>query len=158
MPHTAKPYEISAVVGAGAWGTALALVAAANCRKVLLWAREPEVIADIVISRENRRFLPGVAIPGAVEPIADLKRVAEADLVLLSAPAQHVRATSSALIGLLKSGAPVVLCAKGIEYGTGKLLTEVLTDVLPGCIAAVLSGPSFARDVSEGLPTAVTVA
>jgi glycerol-3-phosphate dehydrogenase (NAD(P)+) len=158
MPQTAKPYEICAVAGAGAWGTALALVAAANSRKVLLWAREPAVIADIIASRENRRFLPGPVLPAVIEPVGDIGRLAEADAVLLAAPAQYVRATASALTGFIRPGVPVVLCAKGIEYGTGKLLTEVLGEVLPACSPAIISGPSFARDVAQGLPTAVTVA
>jgi glycerol-3-phosphate dehydrogenase (NAD(P)+) len=158
MADTAKPYEISAVVGAGAWGTALALVAAANSRKVLLWAREPEVIAGIQASRENHQFLPGAILPPTIKPVSDLKLIHEAGAVLLAAPAQHVRAIASGLRDHISSGVPVVLCAKGIEHGTGKLLTEVLAEELPGCNAAILSGPSFARDVALGLPTAITVA
>ena len=158
MADTAKPYAISAVVGAGAWGTALALVAAANSRKVLLWAREPEVIAGIQASRENHQFLPGAILPPTIKPVSDLKLIHEAGAVLLAAPAQHVRATASGLRDHISSGVPVVLCAKGIEHETGKLLTEVLAEELPGCNAAILSGPSFARDVALGLPTAITVA
>jgi glycerol-3-phosphate dehydrogenase (NAD(P)+) len=158
MADTANPYEISAVVGAGAWGTALAMVAAANSRKVLLWAREPEVIAGIQVSRENHQFLPGAILPPTIEPVSDLKSIREAGAVLLATPAQHVRATASGLRDHISSGLPVVLCAKGIEHGTGKLLTEVLAEEVPGCSAAILSGPSFARDVALGLPTAITVA
>ncbi len=158
MTETAKPYEICAVVGAGAWGTALALVAATNSGKVLLWAREPEVVADIQASRENHRFLPGAILPGAVEAIADLERIRDAGTVMVVAPAQHVRAILSALSGYVGPGTAVVLCAKGMENGTGRLLTEVLLEALPSCTPAILSGPSFARDVARGLPTAVTVA
>jgi len=158
MPHPVQPYNTIAVAGAGAWGTALALVASANSGKVLLWAREPEVVAGIVTSRQNHRFLPDIALPGKIEATGDIRRAGEADAILLAAPAQHVRAVGTALAGAVKTGTPVVLCAKGIETGTGKLLAEVLAEVLPGCSTAILSGPSFARDVAQGLPTAVTIA
>ena len=158
MTDGAKPYDICAVIGAGAWGTALAIVAAVNCRKVLLWAREPEVLVDIAASRENHRFLSGIRLSDPIDPIADLHRVAEAEAILLVAPAQHVRAIASALNSVVRQGVPVVLCAKGIELGTGKLMTEIIRETLPGASPAILSGPSFARDVAQGLPTAVTVA
>ncbi len=158
MPHPVEPYNTIAVVGAGAWGTALALVASANSKNVLLWAREPEVVADIGNSHQNRRFLADVVLPEKIEATGDLRRVAEADAILLVAPAQHVREIGTAIGGAIRNGTPVVLCAKGIETGTGKLLVEILAEVVPGCSAAILSGPSFARDVARGLPTAVTVA
>lgn len=158
MPHPVEPYNTIAVVGAGAWGTALALVASANSKKVLLWAREPEVAADIAGLHQNRRFLPDVDLPEKIEATGDIGRAAEADAVLLVAPAQHVREVGTAIAGAVQRGTPVVLCAKGIETGTGKLLVEVVAEVLPHCRAAILSGPSFARDVAQGLPTAVTIA
>ena len=158
MPHPVEPYNTIAVVGAGAWGTALALVASANSRKVLLWAREPEVVAAIAASHQNPRFLPDVVLPETIEATGDIRRTAEADAVLLVAPAQHVREVGAAIGSAIKRGTPVVLCAKGIETGTGKLLVEVVAEVLPHCSAAILSGPSFARDVAQGLPTAVTIA
>lgn len=158
MPHPVVPYKTIAVVGAGAWGTALALVASANAKNVLLWAREPEVVADIGSSHQNRRFLPDVTLPENIEATGDIRRAAEADALLLVAPAQHVREVGTAIGGGLHSGTPVVLCAKGIETGTGELLVEVLGEVLPACSVAILSGPSFARDVAQGLPTAVTIA
>jgi glycerol-3-phosphate dehydrogenase (NAD(P)+) len=147
-----------AVVGAGAWGTALAGVAAANVPRVVLWAREPEVVADIDQSRENRTFLPGVNLPANIEPVSDFQMIRSADSVLLVTPAQYIRQTASALRGFTRPEVPIVLCAKGIEQGTGKLLIEVLSDALPGATVAVLSGPSFAKDVARGLPTAVTIA
>ena len=153
-----KAYDTVAVVGAGAWGTALAGVAAANVGRVLLWAREPEVIAEISKSRENRTFLPGVMLPDNIEPVSDLQLMHTAEAILLVAPAQYVRPTASALRTVTKSGVPIVLCAKGIEHGTGKLLIEVLAEVLAGSTVAVLSGPSFAKDVARGFPTAVTIA
>ena len=146
------------MVGAGAWGTALAIIAAGNAAKVLLWAREPEVVESITQSRENRLFLAGAALPPSVEPSLDIARAAEAEAVLLVAPAQHVRALLEKMKPHLKRGTPVVLCAKGIETGTGLLLTETLAEILPEAAPAILSGPSFARDVARGLPTAVTIA
>ena len=146
------------MVGAGAWGTALAIVAAGNAAKVLLWAREPEVVETIAKSRENKPFLAGVVIPEIVEPVLDIARVAEAEAVLLVAPAQHVRGVLEKMKPHVKHGTPLVLCAKGIETGTGLLLTETLAEILPEAEPAILSGPSFARDVARGLPTAVTIA
>src|SRR5579872_7350334 len=156
--HPAKAYDRVLVVGAGAWGTALALVAGANVRQVLLWAREPEVIAAINNSHENPPFLPGVRLAENVEAVSDLKSARTCGAVLLVSPAQHIRAIAEAMRGETEPGKPIVLCAKGIEHGSGKLLTEVLSDVLPNAAVAVLSGPSFARDVAAGLPTAVTIA
>jgi glycerol-3-phosphate dehydrogenase (NAD(P)+) len=152
------PYASLAVVGAGAWGTALALVAAANAERVLLWARESEVVESIAKGRENKQFLPGVPLPDCITPTANIARVADAEAVLLVAPAQHVRGILVSMESSLKPGTPVVLCAKGIEMGTGLLLTEVLAEMLPEAEPAILSGPSFARDVALGLPTAVTIA
>lgn len=146
------------MVGAGAWGTALAIIAAGNAAKVLLWAREHEVFESIATSRQNRPFLAGVVIPEAVEASLDIARVSEAEAVLLVTPAQHVRSVLEKMKPHLQRGTPVVLCAKGIETGTGLLLTETLADILPEAEPAILSGPSFARDVARGLPTAVTIA
>jgi glycerol-3-phosphate dehydrogenase (NAD(P)+) len=156
--NSGEAYNRIAVVGAGAWGTALALVASANVRQVLLWAREPDVVADIHRLRENRRFLPNVRLPENIEAVSDLNSAGTCGAALLVSPAQHVRSMAEALRAAVSPGAPIVLCAKGIEHGTGKLLTEVLSDVLPDATIAMLSGPSFARDVAQGLPTAVTIA
>lgn len=153
-----KPYGTLAVVGAGAWGTALAVVAAAQVKQVLLWAREPEVVADVRDLRQNRRFLPGAVLPGNIRAVADLQEMAQAEASLLVAPAQHVRAIAAQLGDIVRRNSLVVLCAKGIENGTGKLLVEVLAEELPGRVLAVLSGPSFAGDVARSLPTAVTIA
>jgi glycerol-3-phosphate dehydrogenase (NAD(P)+) len=157
-PSEAEPYAHVAVVGAGAWGTALAAVAANAGRQVTLWAREPEVVAGINGARENTLFLPGVTLAGAIVASGDLAQARGADVVLLVAPAQHVRETLAALKPHLARGTPVVICAKGIEDGSGLLLPEVMAQSLPHAEAAVLSGPSFARDVAKGKPTAVTIA
>lgn len=154
----AQPYARIAVIGGGAWGTALACVAAEAGREVLLWAREPDVVAGINGARENAMFLSGVPLPRGIAATEELARVRESEAVLLVAPAQHVRETLSALRPHLGSGVPVVVCAKGIEAGTGLLLPEVLRMIAPRAEAAILSGPSFARDAAKGKPTAVTIA
>ncbi len=154
----ASPYANIAVVGAGAWGTALAAIAADAGAKVTLWARECEVVESLLKNRENTLFLPGIAVPDGIEPTGDLARARDADAVLLASPAQHVRTVLLALRPNVKPQTPIVICAKGIELQSGLLLTEVLADVLPDADPAMLSGPSFARDVASGLPTAVTIA
>ncbi len=151
-------YQQIAVLGAGAWGTALAVVAAQRGRQVVLWAREPEVARTIREQCQNTRYLPGVSLPGAIAATDDLAMTASADVFLIAAPAQHLRALLAGLSPSAVAGKPLVLCAKGIERETGLLLTEVLRETLPAAEPAILSGPSFAHDVATGLPTAVTIA
>jgi glycerol-3-phosphate dehydrogenase (NAD(P)+) len=151
-------YRTAAVIGAGAWGTALAQVCRRAGLDTTLWAREPEVAHAINASRTNPLFLPGVTLDDGITAVTDLAATAEADLILAVVPAQHMRATLAALAPRLRDGQPVVLCAKGIEQGTLKLMTEVLADAAPRALPAVLSGPSFAGEVAKGLPTAVTLA
>lgn len=146
------------VIGAGAWGTALAQVAAQQGRRVTLWAHEPETVQAIAQRRENTTFLPGAPLDERIEPTADLFAVAEADVVLAVTPAQHLRATLRSLAPALRRDLPVVLCAKGVEQGTLALMTEVLAAEAPHVLPAVLSGPGFAKDVVRGLPTATTIA
>ena len=146
------------MIGAGAWGTALALVAAQAGRRVTLWARESGVVDSIAARRENALFLAGVALPDAIAATGEMAEAASAEALLLVMPAQHLRSTLSALAPHLRARMPLVLCAKGIERATGKLLTEVLREGAPGAQAAILSGPSFAKDVARHLPTAVTIA
>ena len=146
------------VVGGGAWGTALATVAARAGRTTLLWAREPEVVEAVNTRHENTVFLPGITLDPRVRATDDLAVIGTADAVLLVTPAQTTREVATRLRGVLRPGTPVVLCAKGIERTTGKFLSEVLAEALPEAVAAVLSGPSFATDVGRNLPTAVTIA
>ncbi|MGH9562964.1 MAG: NAD(P)H-dependent glycerol-3-phosphate dehydrogenase [Terracidiphilus sp.] len=153
-----KAYDKIGVIGGGAWGTALALVAAQAGRHTALWAREPQVVDSINHHHENTQFLPGVALPRAIHATRDLAEAASADALLLVVPAQHLRETLQSLAPHLRDATPLTLCAKGIERATGLLLTEVLREVTPQAEAAILSGPSFAHDVGRGLPTAVTVA
>lgn len=146
------------VIGGGAWGTALAQVCARAGLETVLWAREPEVVADINARHENRLFLPGLALDGAIRASHDFVDLARSDFVLAVTPAQHLRATLAAFAAGMQPGLPVVLCAKGIEQGSLKLMTEVLAETAPAARPAVLSGPSFAREVASGLPTAITLA
>ena len=146
------------VIGAGAWGTALAQVSARAGLDVTLWAREPEVAESIVGHRENTLFLPGVRLEDGLKVTNHMEALADADMILAVPPAQHVRAALTAFARHARPGLPVVLCAKGVEQGSLKLMTEVLAEVIPGAAPAVLSGPSFAGEVARGLPTAVTLA
>jgi glycerol-3-phosphate dehydrogenase (NAD(P)+) len=146
------------ILGGGAWGTALAQTMRLAGRTTVLWAREAEVRAEINARHCNTPFLPGVALHPELEATDDLARIAAQDIVLMVAPAQHVRQSASALAQHLPAGKPVVICAKGLEQGTGKLLGEVLSEALPQATQAVLSGPSFAAEVARGLPAALTLA
>lgn len=148
-----------AVLGGGAWGTALANAAAAAAeRPVILWMRDAEGAAAMAHSRENARHLPGVALHPGVRPTASAADLAAAEAVLVVTPAQTLRGVLGALRPHLRPDAALVLCAKGIERGTHAFLTDVAAEAAPGAPLAVLSGPSFAADVARGLPTAVTLA
>ncbi len=146
------------VIGAGAWGTALALAAQRAGREVVLWARDPKLAEEINARHENSRYLPEVAFDAEIRVTAELAEAAESDALLLVTPAQALREVAAALAPHLGPARPLVICSKGIERGTGLLMTEVLAEVLPGHAAAVLSGPTFALEVARGLPTAVTLA
>lgn len=146
------------VIGAGAWGTALAQVCARAGLATTLWAREPEVVESILERRENTLFLPGVELHEALTVTTALADLADCDLILAVPPAQHMRSTLAAFAPHARPGLPVVLCSKGVERGTLKLMAEVLAETIPHAVTAVLSGPSFAAEVSRGLPAAVTLA
>jgi len=161
------------VVGGGAWGTALALILRRAGRAVSLWAREPEVADAINRDRENPVFLPGVTLDPGIAASDDLAEVfGGSDVILLAVPAQHVRGILKLLVDLLGHSNPIrplldaqnrpfpplILCAKGIEAGSGALLSEILAEIVPEAPVAILSGPTFAAEVARGLPTAVTLA
>jgi glycerol-3-phosphate dehydrogenase (NAD(P)+) len=146
------------IVGGGAWGTALALVAARAGRRVTLYARDPETVAAIGARRENPRHLPGIAFDVPVAATTDLSAALAADAVVLAVPAQSLRALLSDAAALVAAGTPLISTAKGIERGTGKRLSEIVAELVPAARFAVLSGPSFAVDVARRLPTAVTIA
>jgi glycerol-3-phosphate dehydrogenase (NAD(P)+) len=148
-----------AVIGGGAWGTALALTLRRAGREVRLWVREAEVCRAIRETRENAVFLPGVSLDPAIVATTDLAAASSgAEAVVLVVPAQHLRGVVKQIAGIIPGGVPVLLCAKGIEDGTLMLMTEVAAELLPAAPLAVLSGPTFAAEVARGLPTAVTVA
>lgn len=146
-----------AILGGGAWGTALAQVAARANHEVLLWARDDRLVEQINARRENPRYLPGVALDPAVRATGDLAAAAACEVLLLVVPAQHLRALAVRLAAL-SAQRPLVICSKGIERGSGAVMSEVLAEVLPGRPLAVLSGPTFAGEVARGLPCAVTLA
>ena len=157
---TGKQTEIThiGVIGAGAWGTALASVAARAGRKVTLWAREPEIVVTVNRLQENRMFLPGIALDAAIRATSDLGEAATADALLLVTPAQHLGTIAAQLNPSLRPETLAAICAKGIEQGSNRLLTDVLAASAPNMRPAILSGPSFAGEVARGLPTAVTLA
>ena len=143
------------VIGAGAWGTALAQMLASDGRDVILWAYEPEVVAAINAEHRNPLYLPSAALAPTIRATGDLADLGSLDTVLVVTPAQ--------VLGRVLSGLPahprdLVLCSKGIEAGTGRLMNDVARDAAPGSAIAVLSGPTFAHEVAAGLPTAVTLA
>jgi glycerol-3-phosphate dehydrogenase (NAD(P)+) len=149
------------VLGAGAWGTALAASLYAKATEddpdIPVWALEPEVATALASGEGNPVYLPNVDLP-KMRASTDLSILAGCDAILAVVPAQFARATFEKLAPLISDGTPILLCSKGIERGSLSLMTDVLSQAIPGAIPAVLSGPSFAADVSRGLPTAVTLA
>src|SRR6266481_3957498 len=150
-----SPYKSVGIIGAGAWGTALAGVAARAGRDVVLYVRSSAT--EIAATRSNPK-LPGVKLEASVKVTDDTAVAAAADIVLIATPAQNLREAVAALAPHLAATKPVIACAKGIERGTHKFMTEVTAEAAPNAIPAILSGPSFAEDVARGLPTAVTLA
>ncbi len=145
------------IIGGGAWGTALAHVAAIAGRRTTLWVRDVDVVSALNAGHGNRRYLPDMPVSGAIDATTDLSAIGAADLVLLVTPAQTTGAVAERLKPVLRPGCPVVICAKGLDRASNRLLSDILTDRLPEAVPAVLSGPGFAVDVARGLPTAVTI-
>ena len=143
------------IIGGGAWGTALAQVAAAGGRETLLWALEPDVVQAINGRHENPVFLPSIALNREIRATSDLAELHGCDAWLVVTPAQHMR---SVLAQARDCAKPLLLCAKGIEERSGELLHRVAKQACPKADVAVLSGPTFADEVALGLPTAVTLA
>lgn len=150
--------KTAGVIGGGAWGTALAQVCARAGLDVVLQARETEVVSSVNARHENSLFLPGVPLDATVRATGDMAGLAGCDIILAVAPAQHLRGALAAAAPHVRPGTPILLCAKGVEQGSLKLMTQVLAETVPQARAAVLSGPSFAGEVAKGLPTAVTLA
>jgi glycerol-3-phosphate dehydrogenase (NAD(P)+) len=150
-------FDSIAVIGAGAWGTALALTCARAGRRVTLWEHDAANVENLKRHRESL-FLPGVRIPDDIVTATDLAVAARAQAILLVVPAQAVRSAAEKLAPLVVAGTPVIVCAKGIERGSKQFVTDVVAACAPRVEPAILSGPSFAADVARGLPTAVTLA
>jgi glycerol-3-phosphate dehydrogenase (NAD(P)+) len=146
-----------AVLGGGAWGTALAQTCARAGRSVTLWEHEPGNAASLETKRESL-FLPRVRLDDSIKVTRDLAAAARADAILLVVPAQAMRAVCTALAKVLIAPTPLIACAKGIEHGSHKFMSEIIAECAPKAVPAILSGPSFAADVARGLPTAVTLA
>ena len=151
-------YQNIGVIGGGAWGTALAQTLAVAGRDVTLWAFEDECVSSINDLRENTLYLPGIKLNQRIRATSEISNLGDMDAVLSVAPAQHTRSILKTFVPVMKDGMPVVLCSKGIEISTRSFMSDVLNEVAPKAIPAVLSGPSFAIDVAKGLPTAVTLA
>ncbi|AOL95401.1 NAD(P)H-dependent glycerol-3-phosphate dehydrogenase [Porphyrobacter sp. LM 6] len=147
--------ETIGVIGAGAWGTALAQMLASDGRDVVLWAYEAEVVAAINAEHRNPLYLPSATLAPTIRATGDLADFAAIDTLLVVTPAQVL---GKVLGGLVKAPRDLVLCSKGIEAGTGRLMNDVAREASPESAIAVLSGPTFAHEVAAGLPTAVTLA
>jgi len=150
-------YQRIAVIGGGSWGIALACAAKRADRDVTLWTRSNAAAEQLDQTRESPR-LPGASIDRSIAITADLNAAMECDAVLLVVPAQALREVAASLSPLIAQDMPVLACAKGIERGTRKFMTQVIAEAAPQAMPGILSGPSFASDVVHGLPTAVTLA
>jgi len=148
-----------AVIGAGGWGTALAIIWSKQGRVVSLWGKDGSRIQQLRSSRENSAYLPGINIPEAVGLTSDLTDCADADLVALVTPSTALRETAAKIDNVkIKRDALLLSCVKGIEHGTGKRMSEILAEIFPKHPIAVLSGPNLAAEVSRELPTATVLA
>jgi len=146
-----------AVLGGGAWGTALAQTCARAGRVVTLWEHEAGNAQQLESSRESQ-FLPGVRLDDSIKVTRALAEASRNEAILLVVPAQAMRSVVKSLAQTMADGTPLIACAKGIEHGTHKFMTEIIAECAPKAVPAILSGPSFAADVARGLPTAVTLA
>ena len=148
-----------AIIGAGAWGTALASVCANNGNQAVIWGRDARTVKAINLLHQNPDYLPDINLPETLRASDNISEcLNQASLVLLVTPAQTIGPVANSMIGSLEKNIPIIVCAKGINRKTGKLPAETLSAILPNHPIAALSGPSFASDVARGLPTAVTLA
>jgi glycerol-3-phosphate dehydrogenase (NAD(P)+) len=146
------------IVGAGAWGTALAITAQRAHHQVTVWSREPAVVMAIDGQHENTLFLPGIELPSGIRVTNDLHAMLQQEILFLVVPAQYVRATCERLSSVgLDTAMPLIICSKGIERRSAKLMSEVVKEVLPNPMA-VLTGPTFAAEVAKGFPASATLA
>lgn len=146
------------VIGAGAWGTALAQVYATAGKQVTLWTRNDDVLWSVDFGRINDAYLPGVRLHDNIKITSDITLAAQCDVLLIVTPAQYLRETLRKITAQITPGKPVVLCCKGIEMASGKLLSAVVAEETPQAEIAMLTGPTFAAEVGRGLPSAATLA
>ncbi len=146
------------VVGAGAWGTALAQSMCYTSCDVMLWAHEKETATEINERNLNTTFLPEIPLNSKIQATSDLEEFRDCDVILLVAPAQFLRKISLDLKNILRPDCPVLICSKGIEIDSLKLMSQILEETMPGSPLAILSGPSFAHEVATNLPSALTLA
>lgn len=146
------------IIGAGAWGTALAILANRAGSKATLWTRNAQVIESIKARRENAQYLPDQFIDPMIEVTDKTDFIAQCDILIITIPAQSLRTVAISLSDAVPSHIPLILATKGIERGSLMLMSEVVQSILPHNPIAVLSGPNFAREAAEGLPTASTLA
>lgn len=151
-------YKKIGVLGAGAWGTALATAMVRADRDTVIWAREEEVVHTINTAHENTLFLKDIPLDPALKATSDLADFHDVDAILMVSPAQHLRASTEALKNIIKPNCPLIICSKGIEVATGKLMSEVISEVMPSHPMAVLSGPTFAAEVAKSQFSAITLA
>lgn len=155
---TAAKYKKIGVIGAGAWGTALAVSAARNGLDVVLWAHEKEVVDEVNEKRSNNLYLPGVALDAKIVATNELKKVCHCDAIILVAPTQHVARVMTDATQYIAAQTPILIASKGIEISTGRLLSHILNGILPENPIGALTGPSFAIEVAHNLPAALTLA
>lgn len=146
------------VIGAGAWGTALAQSFASNGKDVTLWARDASLADDINLAHQNRKYLPGIQLHPNISATTDLVAICACDILLPVVPAQHLRSVLQIAAPHIKINKPLIICAKGVEMETGKLMSDIASDLIPMAMIGVLSGPNFAHEVARGLPAAATLA
>lgn len=146
------------IIGAGAWGTAIAQTLAKNDRKVILWARDSTLAEAINVEHVNAAYLPDVTLHEAIFATSDMTSVCSAEILVPVVPAQHLRATLELAAPHITPGKPVVICSKGIEISTGMMMSQVAADLIPHALIGILSGPNFAQEIAMGLPAAATLA
>jgi len=150
-------YQSVGVVGAGAWGTALAVSACRAGRDVAIWAYEPETVSEINREHTNHIYLPGIALERKIRATAKAAEIGEADLILMVVPSQFFRGVAAEFAPHIE-GKPVIICTKGFEEETGKTMSDVVVEALPDVNPGVLAGPSFAGEIARGLPAALMIA
>lgn len=146
------------IIGAGAWGTALAQVIRAAGRDVTLWARETDLVSYMQEHHENNQFLPGIKIDSEIKVTESISEVTDCDILLLVVPAQYLRVTLQSIKSSLRKDQPLLICSKGIEVESGLLMSQVAEQEVPNASIGVLTGPTFAAEIANGLPSAMTLA